>query len=124
VQARVAIAPVFDKGNIRTGDGCCGLTLHVWFSTLDVDLRTRESLRKNFIHTVGFQCLGLLQITTAASTPGTHPAMVSSVTMTIDPHPLSTTARGGNTMHKMALPQLMVCSFYQVAFIVPLQSHE
>ncbi len=36
-------------------------------------------------------------------TPGTHPASVSRKTMSTEPHPLSTTARGGKMMHSRTL---------------------
>ncbi len=42
----------------------------------------------------------LFRITKAAITPGTQPTQVSNNTINTDPHPLSTTARGGNTIHK------------------------
>jgi hypothetical protein len=66
---------------------------------------------RSIIHPYVYLRLGLLHITTAASTPGTHPAMVKRVTIKIDPQPLSNTASGGSTMHKMALAQLMILSF-------------
>jgi len=49
-----------------------------------------------------------LQIINAAITPGTHPAIVSRMTRSMDPHPLSNTASGGKRMHRMTLPKLMV----------------
>ena len=60
--------------------------------------------------------LGLLQITNAANAPGTQPARVNSVTIKIEPHPLSSTARGGNRIHTMALAQLIILSFNPFRF--------
>jgi hypothetical protein len=45
----------------------------------------------------------LLFIIKAAITPGTQPAIVSSETISTDPHPLSSTARGGRSIHNTAL---------------------
>jgi hypothetical protein len=49
-------------------------------------------------------------MTNAANTPGTHPASVSSVVIRIEPHPLSSTARGGRRTQMIALPQLILTS--------------
>lgn len=49
----------------------------------------------------------LLLITKAAMTPGTHPIIVNIAVMMIDPHPLSKTANGGNTIHKTTRQQLI-----------------
>jgi len=45
----------------------------------------------------------LLRITRAAITPGTHPQSVRSSVMSIEPHPLSITARGGKMMDNITL---------------------
>ncbi len=44
----------------------------------------------------------------AAITPGTHPQMVSRVTMMIDPQPLLITARGGKITASITCKQLML----------------
>lgn len=51
-------------------------------------------------------------------TPGTHPASVSSVTITIEPHPRSRTASGGNSTHRITRPQPTVTplNYLQVFF--------
>ncbi len=46
-------------------------------------------------------------MTNAAITPGTQPAIVNSVTIKIDPHPLSKTAKGGKKIDNNTLPKLM-----------------
>ncbi len=38
-------------------------------------------------------------------TPGIHPKHVKMKTITIDPHPLSMTARGGKIIHNKTLKQ-------------------
>jgi hypothetical protein len=43
----------------------------------------------------------------AAIAPGTHPAIVSRVTSTTDPQPLSNTASGGRMMQRRTRPQPM-----------------
>lgn len=43
----------------------------------------------------------LFRITKAAITPGTQPTNVSNNTINTEPHPLSTTARGGKMTHKI-----------------------
>ena len=53
----------------------------------------------------------LLQITRAPITPGTHPHRVSTITIRMDPQPLSMTAKGGKMIHrstrKMPIGSLM-----------------
>lgn len=44
-----------------------------------------------------------LRITKAAITPGTQPKRVSMVTMIMEPHPQSKTAKGGKMMANMTL---------------------
>ncbi len=44
----------------------------------------------------------------AAITPGTHPHIVRIKTITIDPHPLSITAKGGSKIAKSTRIQPMV----------------
>ena len=44
---------------------------------------------------------GLFKITNAAITPGTQPIIVNNNVITILPHPLSYTAKGGNKMLKI-----------------------
>ena len=46
---------------------------------------------------------GLLMITRAAITPGTHPHNVKIKTITKEPQPLSKTAKGGNIIAKITL---------------------
>ena len=41
----------------------------------------------------------------AAITPGIQPKQVKINTITIDPQPLSTTAKGGKTIHSITLRQ-------------------
>jgi len=43
------------------------------------------------------------KITSAAITPGIHPASVKRKTIRTDPHPLSMTARGGKRMARITL---------------------
>jgi hypothetical protein len=57
-------------------------------------------------------------MTTAASTPGTHPASVKSVTINTEPHPLSMTAKGGNRMQNIARKQLMDPPIFYFFFIL------
>jgi hypothetical protein len=47
----------------------------------------------------------------AAITPGTHPNTVSINTITIDPHPLSITERGGKIIAKITL-QMLISRFF------------
>ena len=44
-------------------------------------------------------------MTSAAMTPGTHPHKVSRNVMVTEPHPWSTTANGGNMIHRMTRRQ-------------------
>ena len=67
---------------------------------------------------MGFQFF--LQIMIAAITPGTHPAIVRSTTNKMDPHPLSYTANGGNSTHKIALPKPIVFFILFFNFDLPL----
>lgn len=55
--------------------------------------------------------LGLFSITKAAITPGTQPARVKSVTIKIDPHPLSKTAKGGKKIDRSTRPKPMTKYF-------------
>ena len=56
--------------------------------------------------TVGLDHLLSFEHTTnAAIAPGTHPNRVRSATIRTVPQPLSSTANGGNRMHRRALPQ-------------------
>jgi len=50
---------------------------------------------------------GLLRITKAAITPGTHPQRVSINTINTDPHPWSITAKGGNKIDNKTLKKLI-----------------
>jgi len=52
----------------------------------------------------------LLRITRAAITPGIHPQQVSIVTISTDPHPLSSTASGGKIIDNITLKQLILLS--------------
>lgn len=58
-------------------------------------------------------CISLVLIIKAAITPGTHPTMVRMVVMTIDPHPLSSTAKGGKITHRITRQILMVPFHFQ-----------
>jgi hypothetical protein len=49
--------------------------------------------------------LGLLLIIKAAITPGIQPKQVKINTISIEPQPLSTTAKGGKIIHKKTLKQ-------------------
>ena len=51
--------------------------------------------------------LGLLIITSAAITPGTHPQRVSKKTIKIDPHPFPITESGGNRIARITLQILI-----------------
>jgi hypothetical protein len=53
----------------------------------------------------------LLLIIKAAITPGIHPKHVKIKTMTIEPHPLSITAKGGNMMQRSTLKQPILYFF-------------
>lgn len=50
---------------------------------------------------------GLLRITRAPITPGIQPHKVKINMITIEPQPLSITAKGGNKMDKMTLKMLI-----------------
>jgi len=52
--------------------------------------------------------LGLLRITKAAITPGTHPQKVKSRTIRKDPQPLPMTDKGGKIMASNTLQKLIV----------------
>jgi hypothetical protein len=52
--------------------------------------------------------LGLLRITKAAITPGTHPQKVKSSTIRKDPQPLPMTDKGGKIMASNTLQKLIV----------------
>ena len=52
--------------------------------------------------------------------PGTQPRMVSTVTITMDPQPLSRTASGGKRMQSTTRQQLIVLSCYSRNVILPL----
>ncbi len=51
--------------------------------------------------------MGLLIITNAAITPGTHPHNVNKRTIITDPHPLSKTAKGGKKIDNKTLQILI-----------------
>ena len=51
---------------------------------------------------------GLLMIINAAITPGTHPHNVKIKTITKEPQPLSTTAKGGKKMERSTRQTLML----------------
>lgn len=55
-----------------------------------------------------FYLLGLLRITKAAITPGTHPHSHSKKTINIEPQPLSNTASGGQKIDNKTLQILMI----------------
>jgi|TARA_B110000305_G_C19438237_1_gene640249 hypothetical protein len=50
--------------------------------------------------------LGLFKITKAAITPGTQPHKVKMNTIITEPHPLSKTENGGNTIDNKTLQKL------------------
>lgn len=59
----------------------------------------------------------------AAITPGTQPQRVKSTTMTIEPHPLSITAKGGNnidsnTRQKPIVAKLRLLSYELIALTI------
>lgn len=60
-----------------------------------------------------------LQMITAPMMPGTQPRMVSTVTITMDPQPLSSTASGGKRMQSTTRQQLMVLSCYSRNVVLP-----
>lgn len=58
----------------------------------------------------------LFRMNSAASTPGTHPHIVSSRVMMIDPQPWSYTARGGKMMQAITLSMDIAVRFYGLCF--------
>jgi hypothetical protein len=58
--------------------------------------------------------LGLFKIINAAITPGTHPANVNKKTITIEPQPLSTTAKGGHMIDSKTLKQPILNYFTNI----------
>ena len=52
--------------------------------------------------------LGLLRITKAAITPGTHPQSHKRKTISIDPQPLSITAKGGHKIERITRQMLII----------------
>lgn len=54
---------------------------------------------------------GLFKITKAAITPGTQPQSHNIKTITIEPQPLSRTAKGGQKIERMTLQILMMINF-------------
>jgi hypothetical protein len=61
-----------------------------------------------------FYLLGLLRITSAAITPGTHPQSHNKKTITIDPQPLSKTAKGGQIIDSKTLQKLILIYNLQI----------
>ena len=55
---------------------------------------------------------GLFKITNAAITPGTHPQSHNKKTITIEPHPRSRTAKGGQKIERMTLQILMILMIF------------
>jgi hypothetical protein len=53
-----------------------------------------------------------LLIIKAAKTPGIHPAIVRRSTIKTDPHPLSTTAKGGKMIQSKTLQSDISFSFF------------
>lgn len=51
---------------------------------------------------------GLLSMTRAAITPGTHPHNHNKNTIKIDPHPRPMTESGGKMMARITLQKLMI----------------
>ena len=56
---------------------------------------------------------GLFKMMRAAMTPGTHPQSVRIKTITMEPHPLSMTANGGNMIAKSTRKQPMNNSLFK-----------
>ncbi|GHC48746.1 hypothetical protein SAMN05421855_101171 [Ulvibacter litoralis] len=52
-------------------------------------------------------------------TPGIHPQIVKIKTITIDPHPLSKTAKGGNKIESNTL-QILIVQIYKLKKTDPL----
>ena len=52
--------------------------------------------------------MGLLRITRAAITPGTHPQRVRRKTISMDPHPRPITDKGGNMIASTTLQKLII----------------
>ena len=55
--------------------------------------------------------MGLFKITKAAITPGTQPHKVKMNTIITEPHPLSKTENGGNTIDNKTLQKLNMLIF-------------
>lgn len=61
--------------------------------------------------------MGLLIIMRAAITPGIHPHRVKIRTIKTDPHPLSSTAKGGNKIERRTL-QILIGANLRLIFKV------
>jgi len=62
--------------------------------------------------------LGLFKITNAPITPGIHPRMVNIKIIKNEPHPLSTTAKGGNTIDKITRQILILIKFIYTKILI------
>lgn len=64
-------------------------------------------------------------MTNAPITPGTHPASVSKVTISIEPHPLSMTAKGGKMIDNITLQTDIISLFFcaNIQIFVDLKLH-
>jgi hypothetical protein len=58
-----------------------------------------------------FYLFGLFKITSAAITPGTQPQSHNKKTITIEPQPLSITAKGGQKIESKTLQILIIIDF-------------
>jgi len=58
----------------------------------------------------------LFKITNAAMTPGTQPQNHNKKVITIDPHPLSKTAKGGQTIDNITR-QILIISFDDLMYL-------
>ena len=90
-----------------------------WFQNSYLHVSTQPLFSRKTTLPVALGCLAvvgataqssLFKITSAPIVPGIHPATVRIATMTIDPHPLSSTASGGNISDKMTLNSDIVFS--------------
>ncbi|EIJ38949.1 hypothetical protein JoomaDRAFT_1951 [Galbibacter orientalis DSM 19592] len=59
-----------------------------------------------------YYLLGLFRITNAAITPGIQPQRVNKKTITIEPQPLSRTAKGGKKIESKTLQILIFYIFF------------
>ena len=60
----------------------------------------------------------MFNITSAPITPGIHPNRVKIKIIINDPHPLSTTAKGGNTIDKITGQILILIKFIYTKILI------